>query len=138
GLVMTKAATVVRHNDQLSEAYKTVCELEQRAKRCSLSDTGNWTNQNVVFTKSLRDMFPVAKAIIRGALLRDECRGAHYKPEFAMPGLTATDPAELGRQAEAWCDRFEENTRKWLKTTMAKLNGDGVTEISYRLYDSSI
>ena len=50
-MVMTKAATVVRFNKQLSEAYAKVCELEQRAKKCSLSDTGNWTNQNVVFTK---------------------------------------------------------------------------------------
>ena len=41
-------------------------ELAERAERCSLSDTGNWTNQNVVFTKSLRDMFPLAKAILQG------------------------------------------------------------------------
>jgi succinate dehydrogenase / fumarate reductase flavoprotein subunit len=122
----------------LAEAYKKVCELEDRAKRCSLSDTGNWTNQNVVFTKSLRDMFPVAKAIVRGALLRDECRGAHYKPDFAMPGLTATDPAELRRQAEQWCDQFEENTRKWLKTTLAKLSADGEPEITYQEIDTSL
>ena len=87
GQIMTKAATVVRFNKQLAEAYDKVSELEQRAKRCSLSDTGNWTNQNVVFTKALRDMFPVAKAILRGALQRDESRGAHYKPDFCMPGL---------------------------------------------------
>ncbi len=93
GQVMTKAATVVRYNKQLAEAYDKVCELEQRARRASLSDTGNWTNQNVVFTKALRDMFPVAKAILRGALQRDECRGAHYKPDFCMPGLEATEPA---------------------------------------------
>ena len=47
--------------------------------------------------------------------MRDECRGAHYKPEFAMPEITAAEPAERRRQAEAWCDRFEENNRKWLK-----------------------
>jgi succinate dehydrogenase / fumarate reductase, flavoprotein subunit len=64
-----------------------VDELHERAKRCSLSDTGNWTNQNVVFTKALLDMFPLAKTILKGALQRDECRGAHFKPEFAMPGI---------------------------------------------------
>ena len=57
--------------------------------------------------------------------MRDECRGAHYKPEFAMPDIDATDPAERRRQAEAWCDRFEENNRKWLKTTVAALGPDG-------------
>ena len=80
GNVMTKAATVVRHNDALRDAYKQVQALEARAAKCSLSDTGNWTNQNVVFTKALWDMFPIAKCILKGALQRDECRGAHYKP----------------------------------------------------------
>ena len=95
--------------DQLDEAIDKVNELAERAERCSLSDTGNWTNQNVVFTKALMDMLPIAKTILKGARQRDECRGAHYKPEFAMPSLTAEDPAERRRQAEAWCDRFEEN-----------------------------
>src|SRR5690606_23841075 len=123
---------------QLAEAYGKVCDLEQRAKKCSLSDTGNWTNQNVVFTKSLRDMFPVAKTILRGALQRDECRGAHYKPEFSMPGLEATEPGERRREAEKWCDRFEENTKKWLKSTIAKLSADGEPQLSYEDVDTSL
>ena len=56
-------------------------------------------------------MFPLAKAIVQGRLQRDECRGAHFKPEFAMPGVEAADPAERRRLAEAWCDRFEANTQ---------------------------
>ncbi len=113
GQVMTKAATVVRFNATLKEAYGKVSELAERAKRCSLSDTGAWTNQNVVFTKALQDMFPLAKAILKGALQRDECRGAHYKPDFALPGLSAEGtPEEHRREAEAWCDQFEENTEE--------------------------
>ncbi len=135
---MTKAATVVRYNKQLAEAYDKVCELEQRARRASLSDTGNWTNQNVVFTKALRDMFPVAKAIFAGRLQRDECRGAHYKPDFCMPGLEATEPAARRREAEQWCDRFEENTRKWLKTTIAKISPEGEPQLSYEEVDTSL
>jgi succinate dehydrogenase / fumarate reductase flavoprotein subunit len=138
GRVMTKAATVVRFNNQLAEAYDKVCELEERAKKSSLSDTGNWTNQNVVFTKALRDMFPVAKAILRGALERDECRGAHYKPDFCMPGLEASEPAARRREAEQWCDRFEENTRRWLKTTVAKLSPEGEPQLSYEDVDTSL
>jgi succinate dehydrogenase / fumarate reductase flavoprotein subunit len=138
GNVMTKAATVVRFNKQLSEAYDKVVELENRAKRCGLSDTGNWTNQNVVFTKALLDMFPLAKTILRGALARDESRGAHYKPDFCMPGLEATEPAERRREAEQWCDRFEENTRKWLKTTVAQLGPDGEPKLSYEEVDTSL
>ena len=123
GDVMTRAATVVRFNNQLEEAYQKVSELHERSARCSLSDTGNWTNQNVVFTKSVQDMFPIAKSILKGALQRDECRGAHFKPDFAMPSLTAEDPKERRQQAEAWCDRFEANNKRFLKSSIATLHG---------------
>ena len=138
GSLMTRVATVVRRNEQLVAAYGEVCDLEARWRRCSLSDSGNWTNQNVVFTKSLGDMFPIAKLILKGALLRDECRGAHFKPAFSMPGIAATDPVEQRREAEEWCDRFEENTRKWLKSTVARHGADGHPQISYEDIDTSL
>jgi succinate dehydrogenase / fumarate reductase, flavoprotein subunit len=138
GQVMTKAATVVRHNATLRDAYAQVSELAQRAARCSLSDTGNWTNQNVVFTKALRDMLPLAKVILKGALARDECRGAHFKPDFAPPGLTATSPAEHRREAETWCDQFEANTKKWLKSTIATWQADGEPKLTYEDVDTSL
>jgi succinate dehydrogenase / fumarate reductase flavoprotein subunit len=134
---MTRAATVVRRNAQLDAAYEKVCELESRAAKCSLSDSGNWTNQNVVFTRALTDMFPIAKSILKGARMRDESRGAHFKPDFSMPGLKATDPAERRREAEAWCDQFEANTNKWLKSTIATLKGAD-PEITYEDVDTSI
>jgi succinate dehydrogenase / fumarate reductase flavoprotein subunit len=137
GDVMTKVATVVRRNDQLSEGLAKVHELYDRAKKCSLSDTGNWTNQNVVFTKSLLDMFPLALAILKGALQRDECRGAHYKPAFAFSSLKATEPAARRREAEEWCDRFEANNAKWLKSTIAQWGGDDV-ELTYEEVDTSL
>jgi succinate dehydrogenase / fumarate reductase flavoprotein subunit len=138
GNLMTRVATVVRRNEQLAAAYGEVCEMEARWRRCGLSDTGNWTNQNVVFTKALGDMFPVAKLILKGALLRDECRGAHFKPDFAMPGLAATDPAGKRREAEQWCDRFAENTSRWLKSTIAKCDAEGNPQISYQNVDTSL
>ncbi len=137
GDVMTKAATVVRDNDQLREAYQTVSSLSERASRCSLSDTGAWTNQNVVFTKSLTDMLPLAKAILKGALQRDECRGAHYKPKYEFKGISGADPAEKRQQAEAWCDRFEENNAKWLKSTIAEWK-DNEPALSYEPVDTSL
>jgi succinate dehydrogenase / fumarate reductase flavoprotein subunit len=138
GGLMTRVATVVRRNEQLADAYDEVCRMEERWRRCAVSDTGNWTNQNVVFTKSLGDMFPVAKLILKGALLRDECRGAHFKPQFAMPGIEATDPVAKRAEAERWCDRFEESTRRWLKSTIAACDADGNPEISYQDIDTSL
>jgi succinate dehydrogenase / fumarate reductase flavoprotein subunit len=138
GDTMTRAATVVRHNKDLEAAWEKLAELSERGQRCSLSDTGNWTNQNVVFTKALMDMFPLAKTIVRGALERDECRGAHYKPEFAMPGIEAAEPAERLRLAEAWCDRFEAANGKWLKSTIATCDSDGEPHLTYADVDTSL
>jgi succinate dehydrogenase / fumarate reductase flavoprotein subunit len=137
GDLMTRVATVVRDNDQLRDAIVKVDDLHKRAMRVSLSDHGHWTNQNVIFAKSVQDMFPLAKAILLGALQRDECRGAHYKPEFEKPSLTSEDPVERRRQAEEWCDAFEENNRKYLKSTIATWDGSNVT-ISYEDVDTSI
>lgn len=138
GDVMTRAATVVRRNDQLAEAYEEVGRLESLWRQCSLSDTGNWTNQNVVFCKAVGDMFPIAKLILKGALQRDECRGAHFKPEFAMPGIAATDPVEQRAEAEQWCDRFEANTRKWLKSSIGSHGSDGEPVITYEDIDTTL
>ncbi|MCL4165584.1 UNVERIFIED_CONTAM: hypothetical protein GTU68_052238, partial [Idotea baltica] len=114
GEEMTKAATVVRRNDQIEAALGVVYDLAERAQRCSLSDTDAWSNQNVVFTKALRDMFPLAKALLKGALARDECRGAHFKPDFAL-----------------------KKNDKWLKTSVATFD-KGEPTISYEEVDTSL
>ncbi len=137
GDALTRAATVVRRNDQLQEAIVKVAQLQERAAACSLSDSGSWSNQNVIFTKALQDMFPIAKAILKGALLRDECRGAHFKPEFSMPSLTEQDPQARRAEAERWCDRFEENNRRFLKSSIATCQGDDVN-ITYEDVDTSL
>jgi succinate dehydrogenase / fumarate reductase, flavoprotein subunit len=135
GDVMTRAATVVRSNPQLDEAYAKVDSLQQRVAKCSMADTGSWTNQNVIFTKAVQDMMPIAKAILKGARLRDECRGAHFKPEFAMPSLTAEEPAARRKEAEGWCDRFEANNEKFLKSSIAVYDGKD-PQITYEDVDT--
>ncbi|MEM6692414.1 MAG: succinate dehydrogenase flavoprotein subunit [Planctomycetota bacterium] len=138
GDIMTRVATVVRKNDQLTDAIDKVNELHERAMHAGLADTGGWSNQNVIFTKSVQDMFPIAKTILKGALQRDECRGAHYKPEFQKPPLTSEDPVERRRQAEAWCDEFEENNRKYLKSTIASYDSESrEVDLTYEDVDTS-
>lgn len=82
GREMTETCTVVRHNDRLQRTLAKCQEWKDRYRRVKLSDTGMWTNQNLSFTRALRDMIVMAEAILQGALLRNESRGAHYKPEF--------------------------------------------------------
>ena len=139
GDVMTRSATVVRDNASLDEAYRQVQKLYERSQRCSLSDTGSWTNQNVVFTKALIDMFPLALTILKGARQRDECRGAHYKPAFELPEIKSTEPAERLAEAQRWCDAFEAKNAKWLKTTIAEWD-DSAREpvLSYEDVDTSL
>jgi succinate dehydrogenase / fumarate reductase flavoprotein subunit len=91
-----------------------------------------------MFAKTLCDMFPIAKAILKGALARDECRGAHYKPQFEMPGVAAADPAERRRLAETWCDAFVEKNRSWLKSTIATYNSAGEPRLTYEDVDTSL
>jgi succinate dehydrogenase / fumarate reductase flavoprotein subunit len=84
-------------------------------------------------------MFPIAKAILAGALARDECRGAHYKPAFDMPGIDADAPqSEKRREAEKWCDAFEEKNRRWLKTTLAEFDPPGDPRLRYEEVDTSL
>jgi succinate dehydrogenase / fumarate reductase, flavoprotein subunit len=82
GRWMTENCTVVRDNGRLQQTIARCQEWKQRYRRIKLSDTGMWTNQNLSFTRALRDMIVLAEAILQGALLRNESRGAHYKPEF--------------------------------------------------------
>ncbi|MEM6472360.1 MAG: succinate dehydrogenase flavoprotein subunit [Planctomycetota bacterium] len=139
GDIMTRTATVVRRNDQLTEAIGKVHELHERAMKVSLSDTGSWSNQNVIFAKAVQDMFPIAKCILQGALQRDECRGAHFKPDFQKPSLTEEDPEARRRQAEEWCDAFEANNEKYLKSTIADYDAAAMSpRLSYEAVDTSI
>jgi len=138
GRLMTASATVVRHNDDMRTAYAEVCDLQQQATRCSISDTSAWANQTAPFARALEDMFPMAKAILQGAIARDESRGAHYKPEFAPSEITVTEPVQRRREAEAWCDRFEANNRKWLKSTIATCSAGGEPSLSYEDIDTRL
>jgi succinate dehydrogenase / fumarate reductase flavoprotein subunit len=130
GDLMTRNCTVVRDNRELKETVGRLDDFAARWQRCALSDKGDWTNQNLSFTRALGDMIDLAKVIALGALQRDECRGAHYKPEFEIPAPTAHEPAELQRQATQWCERYYQQQRDWLKTTLARHAPNG-PQLSY-------
>ncbi len=82
GRAMTENCTVVRYNERLEKTLEQCAQWKERYKRVKLSDTGMWTNQNLSFTRALWDMILLAETVLKGALLRNESRGAHYKPDF--------------------------------------------------------
>jgi succinate dehydrogenase / fumarate reductase flavoprotein subunit len=137
GESMTKNVTVVRQNSDIQETLDKISELDERYRRVGVTDRGDWTNQTVAFTRALGDMLCLARVITQGALLRDECRGAHFKPDVDIPSPTADDPAGLKREAEAWCDAFAEKNNKWLKTTITRHTPDG-PQFDYEEVDTSL
>jgi succinate dehydrogenase / fumarate reductase flavoprotein subunit len=82
GELMTKDCTVIRYNKNLIQTDAKLVELLERFLNINLSDRSQWANTSVVFTRQLYNMLQLSRVIAQGAALRDESRGAHYKPEF--------------------------------------------------------
>ena len=101
GELMTRNCTVIRYNKNLQAADAKLCELLERFQNINLSDRSQWANTTIVFARQLYNMLQLARVIAQGAALRDESRGAHYKPDFP--------------------DRDDKN---WLKTTKAYFAAD--------------
>lgn len=97
GNAMTRYCTVVRRNNELRELMAKFAEWEQRYDNINVNDTSTSVNQSFQFTRSLWDMLQLGKAVAKAALLRDESRGAHYKPEFSLE-LPAND--KLGKHTD--------------------------------------
>ncbi len=82
GEVMTDNVTVVRHNDRLDETLERIVEFKERWRHIGPPDRDGALNQSLYFTRQLHHMLELAHVIALGARLRDESRGAHYKPAF--------------------------------------------------------
>jgi succinate dehydrogenase / fumarate reductase flavoprotein subunit len=100
GQTMTEHATVIRYNKGLKQADEKIVELQERTKKINLSDRSQWANTSFAFARQLKNMLELSRTVTLGALLRDESRGAHYKPDFP-----------------------DRNDAKFLKTTKASFTG---------------
>ena len=116
GQWMTENCTVVRVNAKLQATLDKCQEWKDRYTRVKLSDTGMWTNQNLSFARATRDMILQSEAVLKGALARNESRGAHFKPEFST-----------------------RDDEKFLKATIATFDKQsGSAQISYADVDTSL
>ncbi len=82
GEIMTKNVTVIRYNHALKQTDEKIVELLERFQNINLSDKSAWANTSFAFTRQLYNMLQIGRVITQGAALRDESRGAHYKPDF--------------------------------------------------------
>ena len=101
GDLMTKNCTVIRYNKNLQQTDGELCTLLERFQRINLSDRSQWANTSIAFARQLYNMLQLARVIAQGAAIRDESRGAHYKPDFP-----------------------ERDDKNWLKTTKASFAPD--------------
>jgi succinate dehydrogenase / fumarate reductase flavoprotein subunit len=96
GELMTKNCTVIRYNQALKETDAKIVELLERFGQINLSDKSMWANTSFAFTRQLYNMLQLSRVIAQGAAMRNESRGAHYKPDYP-----------------------ERDDKNWLKTTKA-------------------
>ncbi|HVZ60182.1 MAG TPA: succinate dehydrogenase flavoprotein subunit [Terriglobales bacterium] len=101
GDIMTRDCTVIRYNKSLKATDAKIVELLDRIRHVNLSDKSQWANTTFAFTRELYNMLQLARVIAQGAAMRDESRGAHYKPDFP-----------------------ERDDKNWLKTTKASFAAD--------------
>jgi succinate dehydrogenase / fumarate reductase, flavoprotein subunit len=79
---LVQHVTVKRNNDQLKATLQFLKTIRERYQHISLGDAGKLLNQTYIFANQFKYMIELAMAITKGALLRDEFRGSHFKPEF--------------------------------------------------------
>jgi succinate dehydrogenase / fumarate reductase flavoprotein subunit len=109
---MIRYASVKRDNPDLEKTLEKIKEIRERYEHIGMSDRDKRLNQTYVFAHQFKAMLEIALVIAKGALLRNEFRGAHFKPQYP--------------------ERDDEN---WLKTTIAQYAPDEPV-ISYESIDT--
>jgi len=121
---MTDNVTVIRENGKLRETEAKLQELADRWNRIGLTDRSSYANREISFINQLRNMLVLARVMTRGALLREESRGAHFKVrDLAAP----IDESNILPRDDA----------NFLKTTMAEHTPDG-PKITYAPVDTTL
>lgn len=82
GDIMTANVTIVRDNRKLEETLDKLDELQSRFWNITIPDKSTFANMALRYAHQLWHMLHLAKIITKGALERNESRGAHYKPAF--------------------------------------------------------
>jgi len=151
---MISNVLIVRENSKLQATLNKIDEFEERWKNVNCVDTTDWSNPVPSFINQLQNMIQLSKIITKGALMRDEFRGSHYKPEFDLNQPSNFRPESYleyekqkatGKVNEedfapehlAYMKRFAENNKKWLKSTIAIFKNGG-PEITYEDVDESL
>ena len=135
GELMTAKVGVVRDNRDLDSADDALQDLAARCERIDLGESSPWANQTLAYARQVTDMVQLARVMTLSARARDECRGAHHKPEFALPLPEGKRPGDP--EYDAYTKLWRDNNARWLKTTVAR-HGPAGPEIHYEAVDTSV
>ncbi|MCX5821438.1 MAG: FAD-binding protein [Deltaproteobacteria bacterium] len=109
GAVMNEKVGIFRIREELEQALENLLDLKRRYRDVGVSSPARHMNYELTNALELEYMLEVSHTIIRGALLREESRGAHFRTDFKT-----------------------RNDRDWLKHTIAKRGDDGAPMISFK------
>jgi succinate dehydrogenase / fumarate reductase flavoprotein subunit len=135
GEIMTAKVGVVRDNRELNAADAALEDLIARCAQVNLGESSTWANQSLAYARQVQDMAQLARVIARSARARDECRGAHHKPEFLLPLPAGKRPGDP--EYAAYTERWRANNARWLKTSVAAHTPQGPA-IRYEAVDTSV
>ncbi len=106
---MFDLAFVVRSQEGLSKMQDLLGGLRERYERVSIQDKGSVFNTDLMETVEVGFLLDCADALVAGALVREESRGAHFREDFPL--------------------RDDAN---WMKHTLAYRNDDGSIRMEYK------
>ncbi|MEJ5347240.1 MAG: succinate dehydrogenase flavoprotein subunit [Desulfosoma sp.] len=100
---------VFRTEETLTTQREILKKLCERFKKVGIADKGLTYNLDLIETLELGHMLDFSKAIVEGALARQESRGAHYRDDYP-----------------------NRDDAKWHKHTLATMDEDGTIHLDYK------
>ncbi|MBI1823898.1 MAG: FAD-binding protein, partial [Nitrospirae bacterium] len=82
GNLMGSHVGVFRFKEKLEEAGQMIRQLKLRYQDIAIHDKGNIFNTELIAALELGSILDLAEVIVKGALGREESRGAHFRRDF--------------------------------------------------------
>lgn len=106
---MTDNCGIFRDEERMKAGLENVRELRERFQNARVMDQSRRFNTDVMSAMETDNLLIFSEVLLEGALARKESRGAHSRTDYPK--------------------RDDEN---WMKHTVATLNADGETELTYK------